>query len=130
MNTAFPIRKLSRSLAWILLVSTAAKAISAVPETNSPAGRATLESQVGQALRAIYRNPRNLSNVVESVQVIQSAAEQGLPLAEYDLAVCYDSGLGVPHDEKRAVSLYEKAARKGLAAAQFDLALSYLSAGQ
>ena len=52
-------------------------------------------------------------------------AQQGDALAQYNLGVMYDSGVGVTQDDKQAVKLYRKAAEQGDVRAQFNLALRY-----
>ena len=52
-------------------------------------------------------------------------AEQGLPRAQYNLAVMYANGEGVPEDDVEAVKWYRKAAEQGDAGAQYNLAVMY-----
>ncbi|MGH9421535.1 MAG: hypothetical protein ACRD3J_16275, partial [Thermoanaerobaculia bacterium] len=47
------------------------------------------------------------------------AALQGNPTAQYNLALMYDKGQGVPRDYKEAAAWYSKAAAHGLGEAQF-----------
>ena len=52
-------------------------------------------------------------------------AEQGNADAQYNLGVMYDSGLGVPQDDKTAVKWWTLAAEQGDADAQTNLATMY-----
>ena len=52
-------------------------------------------------------------------------AEQGIADAQYNLALMYDSGRGVPQDDEQAVMWYRKAAEQGHANAQFNLGAMY-----
>ena len=51
------------------------------------------------------------------------AAQLKLPEGQYNLAVCYAKGRGVPQDYARAVELYRKAAGQGHVDAMCNLAL-------
>lgn len=53
-------------------------------------------------------------------------AESGHPLAQYNLGVIYDSGLGVGRDLPAALRWWTAVAEAGLAEAQHNLALLYL----
>jgi len=52
-------------------------------------------------------------------------AEQGNPLAQFNLGNMYNKGKGVPEDHAKAVHWYTKAAKQGYARAQFSLGLMY-----
>ena len=52
-------------------------------------------------------------------------AEQGHPIAQFNLALLYHSGLGVDLDEAKAVSWYKKSASNGYYKAQEYLAVGY-----
>jgi hypothetical protein len=55
----------------------------------------------------------------------QPLAQQGDAAAQFNLALMYHRGLGVAHDEARAVSWYQKSAANGYARAQEFLAVAY-----
>ncbi|AXM95281.1 dynamin family protein [Pseudomonas plecoglossicida] len=57
--------------------------------------------------------------------VIDRAAQQGRPDAQYALGVLYEKGLGVAQDLESAIAAYRKAAEGGHADAQFELARRY-----
>jgi uncharacterized protein len=44
------------------------------------------------------------------IEQYQKAADQGDANAQYNLALCYEDGIGVEKDDKKAVELYQKAA--------------------
>ena len=55
----------------------------------------------------------------------KAAAEQGDAVAQYNLGVMYDNGIGVPENDAEAVKWYRKAADQGHAKAQFNLGVMY-----
>ena len=60
-----------------------------------------------------------------ALQQYGKAAERGSALAQNNIAVLYESGLGVTQDYEQAVTWYRRAAEQGLAAAQFILGVAY-----
>jgi localization factor PodJL len=56
---------------------------------------------------------------------LRAAALKGNPAAEYDVAMCYEEGRGVPRDPAAAVEWLQRAAKRGLAPAQFRLGSHY-----
>ena len=54
-----------------------------------------------------------------------AAAKQGNAVAQYNLGVMYDNGMGVPENDAEAVKWYRKAADQGDAKAQHNLAFMY-----
>jgi Sel1 repeat len=55
----------------------------------------------------------------------QASAEQGDPVAQYNLGASYEGGHGVPQDYAKAAMWYRKAAEQGHAAAQYSLGMMY-----
>jgi TPR repeat protein len=62
-------------------------------------------------------------------RLMKPLAEQGDAFAQYNLALFYSKGQGVPQDYAEATKWYRKAAEQGDADAQYNLAL-YYSKGQ
>lgn len=62
---------------------------------------------------------------IESLDELRNAAEQGDPLAQYDLAIIYAGGRGVPKDTAEATQWFRKAAGQGHAPAQYELGLCF-----
>jgi TPR repeat protein len=61
---------------------------------------------------------------------LQKAVDANLALAQYDMATCYDRGMGgLPVSESDAVRLYRRAAAGGHPSAQFNLG-NRLSSGR
>jgi TPR repeat protein len=58
---------------------------------------------------------------------LQPLAEGGEVRAQYDLALLYDKGLGVPQDDAKALYWYKRAAEHGETRAQYNLALMYMN---
>ncbi|ENJ4724607.1 sel1 repeat family protein, partial [Acinetobacter baumannii] len=55
----------------------------------------------------------------------QMAAEQGLPIAQNDLAGMYSKGIGTSKNEEKAYYWYEKAAKNNFPEAQYNMGLMY-----
>jgi TPR repeat protein len=55
----------------------------------------------------------------------QPLAKQGDAMAQFNLALLYHRGLGVPIDEAKAVAWYQKSAENGYTKAQEFLAAAY-----
>ena len=55
----------------------------------------------------------------------KALAELGMGAAQYDLALMYDNGEGVPENDAEAVKWYRKAADQGIAYAQYNLGYMY-----
>lgn len=73
---------------------------------------------------------RGAGNVVEqdkqkAAEFYERAAEQGNDKAQFNLALLYAKGEGVPQDKAKAAELYEKAAEQGNPKAQSNLGLMY-----
>ena len=62
---------------------------------------------------------------VAALRLWRPLAEQGRARAQYNLALMYAKGWGVPQDYAVAVEWYRRAAEQGLAEAQFNLAQMY-----
>ena len=64
-------------------------------------------------------------NYANALKEWEPLAEQGAPHAQYNVALMYAKGMGVPVDLHKAAQLYEKAAAKGIVPAQYNIALMY-----
>ena len=53
------------------------------------------------------------------------AAEQGLPEAQFKVAICYDNGIGVENSPEQAAYWFKKAAEQDIPEAQYNLAICY-----
>lgn len=62
---------------------------------------------------------------VTAVRQFREAAEQGDAAAQYNLALMYSSGKGVPEDAVEAMQWFRKAAEQGYAFAQYNLSMGY-----
>ena len=62
---------------------------------------------------------------VKAFDGYKAQAEKGDRVAQNNLGVCYEKGLGVAKDEVQAVSWYRKAADQGYAKAQSNLGVCY-----
>ena len=76
-------------------------------------------------LGAIYFNGEMgvEKNYTEAVYWFSQAAKQNLPAAQYQLARCYETGLGVIQDKEHALVLYRSAGDQGLDEAQLKTGL-------
>ena len=95
-----------------------AKLIKIAEEGDGPAqirlGTAYLEGNIGAEL-----------DRVKAVYWFSQAAKQGLPVAQYNLGLCYEKGLGVETDMNHALVLYQSAADQGIIRAQLRAGLVY-----
>ena len=67
----------------------------------------------------------NRQDYETAYKLILPLAEQGDADAQFNLALMYEDGLGVPQDYKEAVRLYRLSAEQGFAIAQFNLGVMY-----
>ena len=67
----------------------------------------------------------NANNMPQAFQEFLEAAKEGYIDSQYNVALMYEQGLGVPKNEKEALFWYENAASQGNAAAQFNLGVLY-----
>ena len=63
----------------------------------------------------------------KTAKELEGLANLGDPRAQYDLAVLYDNGLGVPQSNAEALRWYTRAADQGDARAQYNLGLMYMN---
>ena len=59
------------------------------------------------------------------VELLRRSSDLGLAMATFNLAVCFDQGLGCVQDAETAFDLYETAARGGVAAAHYNMGIAY-----
>ena len=81
----------------------------------------TLSSACGQ--QELYTSAKSGNRA--SLQKLTALATADDPGAQYNLALMYATGEGVPKDSATAVSWYRKAAEQGYPGAQYNLALMY-----
>jgi uncharacterized protein len=78
------------------------------------------------AVGVCYRDGKGVpQDCGEALRWFQKAAEQGLAVAQYDLANGYRLGQGTPKDFAAIATWYEKAAEQGYANAQNNLGICY-----
>ena len=65
------------------------------------------------------------ANAKEAFKWFKAAAEQGNPIAQFKLGICYYNGKGVKQDYKEAFRLFKAAAEQGDAKAQYNLGICY-----
>ena len=63
----------------------------------------------------------------KAAKELEGLANLGEPRAQYDLAVLYDKGLGLPQSDAEAVRWYTRAAEQGDVRAQYNLGLMYMN---
>ena len=80
-----------------------------------------------EAFSRLLLSPRILRDYAEAAAWYRKAAEQGLGVAQINLASLYASGKGVPQDYEQAAHWYRKAAEQGASTAQYRLGLLYCS---
>ena len=79
----------------------------------------------GQGTMEEAKRCLNQKEYDKAVRIFQALADKGEVEAQYNLALCYDKGQGVPQDHSKAAYWYQKAADQGFAFAQYILALCY-----
>jgi hypothetical protein len=62
---------------------------------------------------------------ITSFQLYQSKANQGDADAQFNLALLYENGVGIPRDARNAIYWYTKAAKQGHVNAQYRLGTIY-----
>lgn len=68
---------------------------------------------------------RSDATSASALSQMKEFAEYGDMAAQFNLALSYEFGIGVPHDDEQAVYWYKKAAEQGLASAQSNLGVMY-----
>lgn len=68
----------------------------------------------------------NAGDYAAAFKIILPFAEKGDRGAQYNVAVSYAKGLGVPINPSTAAQWYQKAAEQGMSDAQFNTGLCYL----
>lgn len=85
----------------------------------------------GSGVAEWYQQRMNRRGVsATEIRSLQAAATGGDTEAAYQLALVYQSGQGVPVDQRKAQQLLERAAKSGHAYAQYALALLYRQLGE
>jgi TPR repeat protein len=79
------------------------------------------------AFSRLLLSPRAVRDYAEAAAWYRKAAEQGLGVAQLNLASLYASGKGVPQDYEQAARWYREAAEQGVSSAQYRLGLLYCS---
>ena len=64
-------------------------------------------------------------NLELAVKEFRTAAEKGDSDAQFNLAMMYERGIGLPKDPKQALTWYQKSATLGNSAAQFNLGVMF-----
>lgn len=64
-------------------------------------------------------------DIAEKIRINRKGAEEGHPVAQYNLGYFYETGNGVPKDLKEAIKWYRMAAEQKLAPAQNNLGNCY-----
>jgi hypothetical protein len=83
----------------------------------------------------VFLNSFHLFAIIASVTIIlfvscktddtHKLAEEGDPMAQYELGIMYQNGEGVPQNYSKAVKWFRKAAEQGDSSAQYRLGLKY-----
>lgn len=71
------------------------------------------------------RTAHERGDYAAELAIVKPLAEQGYAFAQFNLAVLYDEGRGVPQDNALALKWYQRAADQGLSQAQVNLAIMY-----
>ena len=97
-------------------VHEAVKWLQAASDHGIPLGREHLADLYGGS---------DVQNYSKSLEWHRRQAEKGDPVAQFDLALMYDLGRGVPRDHAQAMQWYRKSADQGYAPAMTNIAILY-----
>lgn len=64
-----------------------------------------------------------VKNINKSVKYLEKSAEKGLPQAQYELALLYETGDKIPENQEKAISYMKRAAVQDFVPAQYGLAV-------
>lgn len=87
-------------------------------KSKAESGDINAQSKLG----AFYYSEQNYS---EAIKWLTKAAENGDAVAQFNLAICYSNGQGVPKDDMETLTWIQKAAEQGLKEAQYNLGFYY-----
>ena len=87
---------------------------------NKPISNKTNTKNSSPWLSAYYHG-----NYKEAAEILKPLAEAGNPIAMYNLATLYQTGLGVEKDYTKAINIYTKVADKGYPEAYNQLGNTY-----
>lgn len=74
---------------------------------------------------AEFQSAYNQGDYKTALKLLKPFAEQGAPLAQYNLGMLYDQGHGVTQDVKQTIKWYKLAAQKGYVHSQLRLGGMY-----
>ncbi|MBA2657162.1 MAG: protein kinase [Tatlockia sp.] len=73
----------------------------------------------------IIRSESDYKKASTRIDWFKDQAETGSANAQFNLGLCYERGIGVPQDDKKAAEYFQKAADPGYADAQYALGVCY-----
>ena len=85
----------------------------------------SLSKEIEQGNKGSAPLSKSTTNPKNNYQANIEAAENGDPVAQLKIGVCYQTGNGIEKDETKALEWYEKSANQGNADAQTCLGLCY-----
>jgi uncharacterized protein len=134
--------KLDRLFVWPLIVATLISAgllfSNSVAQDAKPkrpslrevqegarGGDAAMQNELG--LRYTRGEDKLTRDYKQAAELFRKAADQGLPLAQHNLAGLYFYGTGLPQDYREAIKWYRKAADQGFSPSQSFLGWMHLN---
>jgi TPR repeat protein len=103
--------------------------LAAIDWYTRAASHGHVRAKVNLAALLLNNDSRSRDDEALAAQLLQDAANEGLPEAQFNLGKCYESGNGVAEDLAAAIGWYEKAAGQGFYLAQYRLASLLASTG-
>jgi TPR repeat protein len=97
-------------------VHEAVKWLQKAADAGIPMGREELANLYGS---------KGIENYSKSVETYSQVADKGSPTAQFDLALLYDLGRGVPRNYEEAMKWYRKAADQGYPPAMTNIGILY-----
>jgi len=81
--------------------------------------------QHARYVRISLQQQQNVKNSYKKLFFATRAAKKGNPRAQFDLAVMYATGRGVPRNERFAFNWFHKSARHGFVEAKYYMGISF-----
>ncbi len=94
-------------------------------QNEAPQKEATHDIDKGETYFESGLKAADANNMPLAFKEFLAAAKEEHALAQFNVALMYEQGLGVSKDEKEALLWYEKSASQGNSAAQFNLGVLY-----
>jgi len=129
LKITFTLRTLILSLLVVVLPAIAAVEPPSFEEwqLQSTAMNSDQAAEAAENALAVVNESMSEMFVDAEIDTLTIYAYEGIDLAQYELAMRYESGVDVPQDYIKSLKWYEEAAKQGHSEAQFALGSKYYS---